>query len=63
MSHRKFEHARCGSLQFAPKKRTKHHTGKVRSYPRDDASKPCHLTAFMGFKVCFTSRCLYYEII
>jgi large subunit ribosomal protein L3e len=51
MSHRKFEEPRFGSMQFAPKKRTKHHRGRVRSFPKDDVTKPCHLTAFMGYKV------------
>lgn len=50
MSHCKFEHPRCGSLGFLPKKRTKKHRGKIRSFPKDDASKPVHLTAFMGYK-------------
>jgi large subunit ribosomal protein L3e len=50
MSHRKFEHPRCGSLGFLPKKRTKKHRGKIRSFPKDDASKAVHLTAFMGYK-------------
>lgn len=54
MSHRKFEHPRCGSLQYLPKKRTKHHHGRIRSFPKDDASKPCHMTAFMGFKAGMT---------
>lgn len=50
MSHRKFECPRHGNLGFLPKKRTKHHTGKIKSFPKDDPSKPAHLTAFMGFK-------------
>jgi len=54
MSHRKFEAPRHGSLGFLPRKRTKKHQGKVRSFPKDDASKPCHLTAFMGFKAGMT---------
>jgi large subunit ribosomal protein L3e len=54
MSHRKFEHPRLGSLQFSNKKRTKHHTGRIRAFPKDDASKPCHMTAFMGFKAGMT---------
>eukprot|EP00605_Chrysophyceae_sp_TOSAG23-4_P001068 GSChrysophyteH1.ASY1.ANO1.1173.1 assembled CDS len=49
-----FEHPRLGSLQFMPKKRTKHHTGRIRAFPKDDASKPCHMTAFMGFKAGMT---------
>jgi large subunit ribosomal protein L3e len=54
MSHRKFEEPRSGSLQFLPKKRTKHHRGRIRSFPRDDVSKEPHLTAFMGFKAGMT---------
>jgi len=54
MSHRKFEHPRLGSLQYLPKKRTKHHHGRIRSFPKDDASLPPHLTAFMGFKAGMT---------
>jgi large subunit ribosomal protein L3e len=54
MSHRKFEHPRCGSLQYLPKKRTKHHRGRVRSFPKDDASKAPHLTAFMAYKAGMT---------
>jgi len=54
MSHRKFEHPRHGSLGFLPKKRSVHPRGKVKTFPKDDASKPCHLTAFMGFKAGMT---------
>jgi large subunit ribosomal protein L3e len=55
MSHRKFEHPRLGSLQFKLNMtRTKHHTGRIRAFPKDDASKPCHMTAFMGFKAGMT---------
>jgi large subunit ribosomal protein L3e len=54
MSHRKYEAPRHGSLGFAPRKRTRHHRGRVRSFPKDDASKPCHLTAFMGYKAGMT---------
>jgi large subunit ribosomal protein L3e len=51
MSHRKFEAPRHGNLGFLPKKRTKHHSGRIRSFPRDsDSSKDCHLTAFRGYK-------------
>ena len=49
MSHRKFEAPRHGSLGFLPKKRTRHHSGRVRSFPKDDASKPCHFSAFMAY--------------
>lgn len=51
MSHRKFEAPRNGSLGFLPKKRTKKHRGHIRSFPKDDASKEPHLTAFMAYKV------------
>jgi large subunit ribosomal protein L3e len=54
MSHRKFEAPRHGSLGFLPRKRTKHHRGRVRSFPKDDASKPVHLTAFPVFKAGMT---------
>jgi len=50
MSHCKFEHPRHGSLGFLPRKRTKKHRGKIRKFPRDDTSRPPHLTAFMGYK-------------
>jgi len=59
MSHRKFEAPRHGSLQYLPKKRTKSHRGRIRSFPKDDASKPCHITAFMGYKVSWLiSACM-----
>lgn len=61
MSHRKFEHPRCGSLAFLPKKRTKKHRGKIRSFPKDDATKEPHLTAFMGFKAGMTHVVRYKE--
>jgi large subunit ribosomal protein L3e len=54
MSHRKFEAPRHGSLGFLPRKRTRHHRGRVRSYPKDDPSKPVHLTAFPVFKAGMT---------
>lgn len=54
MGHRKFEAPRHGHLGFLPKKRTKHHRGRVRKFPRDDSSKAPHLTAFMGFKAGMT---------
>jgi large subunit ribosomal protein L3e len=54
MSHRKFEAPRHGNLGFAPKRRTRHHRGRIRSFPRDDAKKPCHFTAFAGFKAGMT---------
>lgn len=54
MSHRKFEAPRHGSLQYLPKKRTKHHQGRIRSFPRDNAALPPHLTAFIGYKAGMT---------
>lgn len=54
MSHRKFERPRHGSLGFLPKKRTRHHHGKIKAFPRDDPSLPPHLTAFMTFKAGMT---------
>lgn len=54
MSHRKFEHPRRGSLGFLPRKRTKHHRGRIRKFPKDDKDKPVHLTAFVGFKAGMT---------
>jgi len=54
MSHRKFERPRHGNLGFLPRKRTKHHAGKIKSFPKDDASKAPHLTAFMSFKAGMT---------
>nr|GMC87803.1 60S ribosomal protein L3 isoform X2 [Ipomoea batatas] len=46
MSHRKFEHPRHGSLGFLPRKRA--------SRQRDDPTKPCRLTAFLGYKAGMT---------
>jgi len=54
MSHRKFERPRHGSLGFLPRKRTRHHHGKIKSFPKDDESKPPHFTAFMSFKAGMT---------
>jgi len=61
MSHRKFEHPRLGSLAYLPKRRTRHHRGRIRSFPRDDKSKPIHLTAFMGYKAGMTHVVKYQE--
>ena len=54
MSHRKYSQPRKGHLGFIPRKRTAHHRGKIRSFPRDDASKAPHFTAFGGFKAGMT---------
>jgi large subunit ribosomal protein L3e len=54
MSHRKFEHPRHGSLGFLPKKRSCRHRGKCKAFPKDDPTKPVHLTAFIGYKAGMT---------
>uniref|UniRef100_A0AAR2L151 Ribosomal protein L3 n=1 Tax=Pygocentrus nattereri TaxID=42514 RepID=A0AAR2L151_PYGNA len=54
MSHRKFSAPRHGSLGFLPRKRSRRHRGKVKSFPKDDTSKPVHLTAFLGYKAGMT---------
>ncbi|XP_063046769.1 large ribosomal subunit protein uL3-like [Engraulis encrasicolus] len=54
MSHRKFHAPRHGHLGFLPRKRSRKHRGKVRSWPKDDPSKPVHLTAFLGYKAGMT---------
>jgi len=54
MSHRKFEKPRSGNLGFLPRKRTRHHRGRIRSFPKDDQSKKPHFTAFVGFKAGMT---------
>merc|ERR1711993_164112 len=54
MSHRKFSAPRHGSLKFLPKKRCTRPRGTPKSFPKDDASKPIHLTAFIGFKAGMT---------
>jgi large subunit ribosomal protein L3e len=41
-------------LGFLPKKRCRRGRGKVKSFPRDDPSKPVHLTAFIGYKAGMT---------
>jgi len=54
MSHRKFERPRHGSLGFLPRKRACRHRGKVKTFPKDDQTKPCHLTAFLAYKAGMT---------
>jgi len=41
-------------MGFYPKKRAKRHRGKVKAFPKDDSAKPCHLTAFIGYKAGMT---------
>ncbi|XP_047569648.1 60S ribosomal protein L3-like isoform X3 [Lutra lutra] len=54
MSHRKFSAPRHGHLGFLPHKRSHRHRGKVKTWPRDDPSRPVHLTAFLGYKAGMT---------
>merc|ERR1712005_87117 len=54
MSHRKFEAPRHGSLGFLPRKRCKRSRRKIKSFPKDDASKACNFTAFAGYKAGMT---------
>jgi len=54
MSHRKFSAPRSGSLAFLPRKRSRRHRGKIKAFPKDDASSPCHLTGFIGYKCGMT---------
>ncbi|XP_060757595.1 large ribosomal subunit protein uL3-like isoform X2 [Neoarius graeffei] len=54
MSHRKFHAPRHGHMGFLPRKRSKRHRGKVRSWPKDDPKQPVHLTAFLGYKAGMT---------
>jgi hypothetical protein len=41
-------------MGFYPKCRAKRHRGKVKAFPKDDASRPIHLTAFIGYKAGMT---------
>jgi len=54
MSHRKFEKPRSGHLGFLPRKRTRKHRGKIRTFPKDDPSQKPHFTAFAGYKAGMT---------
>lgn len=54
MSHRKFSAPRSGSLAFLPRKRSRRHRGKIKAFPKDDSSKSCHLTGFIGYKAGMT---------
>jgi len=54
MSHRKYEAPRHGNLGLLPRKRCKHHRGRVRSFPHDDVTQKPHLTAFIGYKAGLT---------
>ncbi|XP_002167181.1 large ribosomal subunit protein uL3 isoform X1 [Hydra vulgaris] len=54
MSHRKFEAPRHGNLGFLPRKRSKKQLARMKTFPKDDETKPCHLTGFIGFKAGMT---------
>jgi len=54
MSHRKYHAPRHGSLGFLPRKRAIRIRGKVKSFPKDSAANPPHLTAFLGYKAGMT---------
>ncbi len=55
MSHRKYEAPRHGHLGFLPRKRATKHQGKIKSFPKDDKTKPVALTAFLGYKAGMTT--------
>ncbi|CDR37263.1 CYFA0S01e09054g1_1 [Cyberlindnera fabianii] len=55
MSHRKYEAPRHGHLGFLPRKRAASIRGRVKAFPKDDKSKPVHLTAFLGYKAGMTT--------
>jgi len=54
MAHRKYEAPRHGSLGFLPKKRCSKKKGKIKSFPKDNPSLPCHFTASISYKVGMT---------
>jgi len=54
MSHRKFHAPRHGSLGFLPRKKARRMRGRIKAFPKDDASKKPHLTAFLGYKAGMT---------
>lgn len=54
MSCRKFSAPRHGSLQFRPKVRTRSIRPRIKAFPKDDSSLPCHLTAFLSYKAGMT---------
>ena len=41
-------------MAFYPKKRAQRHRGKVKAFPKDDPSKPVHLTCFISYKAGMT---------
>ncbi|XP_058128964.1 large ribosomal subunit protein uL3 [Anopheles ziemanni] len=54
MSHRKFSAPRHGSMAFYPKKRASRHQGRIKAFPKDDPTKPVHLTAYLAYKAGMT---------
>lgn len=54
MSHRKFEHPRCGSLGFLPRKKARTTRQKVKAFQPDNQKLRPHLTAFAGYKAGMT---------
>lgn len=54
MSCRKLSASRHGSLQFRPKVRASSIRPHIKAFPGDDASLPCHLTAFLTYKAGMT---------
>lgn len=41
-------------MAFYPKKRAARHRGKVKAFPKDDPTKPVHLTCFISYKAGMT---------
>lgn len=41
-------------MAFAPRKRASRHQGRIKAFPKDDPSKPVHLTAFLAYKAGMT---------
>ncbi|EPR77719.1 60S ribosomal protein L3 [Spraguea lophii 42_110] len=54
MSCRNYSAPRHGSLAYCPKKRAKTTKPAIKSFPKDDASKPVHLTGYLAYKVGMT---------
>ncbi|KAJ2161673.1 60S ribosomal protein L3 [Coemansia sp. RSA 552] len=54
MSHCKYEQPRHGSLAFLPRKRAARHRGRCKTFPKDNAANPPHLTAFLAYKAGMT---------
>ncbi|KAK5787006.1 hypothetical protein PVK06_041657 [Gossypium arboreum] len=52
MPHRKFEHPRHGHWAFSLGKKPPDIEEKA--FPKDDPTKPCKLTAFLGYKARMT---------